>query len=251
MAALAAPLRAAETWDNLPYWTCPTPAVVSDVVAAGTAKNMLIIGDSQESTDFAAFLDGIEDELPDMTVTSIAVGGTAMNDFLADGDSPGLITAANPDIVLVGFGVNDSVFGVTAAQFKTNGALLIAMIRTATANDLTIPIVFTTDAYFANGSSETNAQFDQYPGVAAELAVEYPGVVALNEHRFLYDRGLTPAGYGDWYYDGVHYGTPGNVRRAHELCNRLRSIRGGRESAVRDRDGRRIMVGGQELNLGG
>lgn len=115
-----------------------------------------------------------------VSVQSFARSGYRVSDFLNDHqDGADLFNVVAEDgIVGLAFGANDGRTH-TASQFKSGLESLIQRLRLWTDNpDLPFVILGDPDNALFNDSSRAN--FDLFPGVAAEIALEYDNVLALN-----------------------------------------------------------------------
>lgn len=118
-----------------------------------------------------------------------------------------MLAALGPwDALIIHTGANDAYGGVTADAFKTNLQTLIDAIRSAAwLNNPNQKFILITEAYYANGLPHYDAEFDQYAGVMAELAMADPNIMAINSRRWSEELGFNKANFRSYLMDDVHY----------------------------------------------
>lgn len=109
------------------------------------------------------------------------------------------------DVIAIQFGANDSSRR-TADNFKEDLRTLITSIR-QWSDDPDRPILLISDPDRGLLSVDQKAQYDMYPGVAAELALEYKNILALNTRRLAAENGwyVGSPQFSAFAPDTVHY----------------------------------------------
>ncbi len=115
-----------------------------------------------------------------VSVQSFASSGLRVSDFLENyPDGADLFNVVAEDgIVGLAFGANDGR-SRTAEQFKSGLESLIERLRLWTDNP-NLPFVILGDPDNALFNENSRENFDLFPGIAAEIALEYDNVLALN-----------------------------------------------------------------------
>lgn len=170
------------------------------VLKGQTANAVDVVGGRFRSTTNAA----------GVVVSDFSAGGYTSASLLASHANAGLILAAlELDMAVIQYGANDATT-YTAAQFKTNLSALITQLRVWMG--ATLPIVIMADVARTGLTGGQQAEFDQYPGVAAEIAETDPLCLAINLRLATENIGLkasteTLAGLTDrgvWAVDTVY-----------------------------------------------
>lgn len=114
-------------------------------ITAGSASNFIGIGRTAGSAGAGLFVAAAEIDVASsgVRVVNLGVGGaqsaTSFGNAIFQGTTPLLLTALTPDIVVIGYGLNDHGTGATAlATYKTNITAGIAMAQAAGADVLLI-----------------------------------------------------------------------------------------------------------------
>ncbi|MFT3683486.1 MAG: SGNH/GDSL hydrolase family protein [Phycisphaerales bacterium] len=137
-----------------------------------------------------------------LTATDIAAGGyTAVSLSANHAAALPHLRGIDVDMVFITLGANDIVY--TPEQFKLNMAALIAVLRQNTSADL--PVVLLSDPARGMSTPETLQHAEYFPRAAAELAVEIPGVCAVNSRRLTHEQGWTTDNLAAFTVDQVHY----------------------------------------------
>ena len=152
-----------------------------------------------------------EDNPAGIAVESFSAGGYRAYRIEQDhGDAAqALLGIANHDVLALHFGANDSV-DRSAVEYREDLVSLIETFR-EWSGDEEKPIIIFTDADHDTGNSLfRREQFDQFAGVAADVALSLDNVLAVNSRLLAHEIGWRADGdLLDYAGDGVHYTTFG------------------------------------------
>jgi lysophospholipase L1-like esterase len=141
-----------------------------------------------------------------VAVQSLSAGGYRAIDFLNnhDGQAGAFKAFVEDDIVAIQFGANDGV-SRTAEQFKADLEALIERLREWTGNP-ELPIILIADPDRVLTAAQ-RLEFDKFPAVAAEIALELENVLALNTRKIAANNGWFVGSdqFASFVSDDVHY----------------------------------------------
>ena len=164
-----------------------------------------------------------------IAIQSFSKGGnTAERLLLNFGEADSLFKLlAGEDVIAIQLGTNDARGGATASEFKEGLRSIISNIRNWSGN-ASLPVILISDPDFAYPTTlvpSKRANFDLYPGVSAELAVELNNVLAVNT-RLIAARNNWYDGSSDFdsFSDGIHYTKLGSESLAKWQVNSLLSL---------------------------
>lgn len=159
-----------------------------------------------------------EDNPVGMAMESFSAGGYRLNDLqLRHGGAADAFRAiADHDIIALHYGANDGV-SRSAARYRDDLLALIELLRDWS-GDESKPIIIFQDPDFTNiDSAEQREQYDQYPVVAASIALSEQNILAVNSRLLAHEIGWREDGsISQFVADGVHYTVLG-ARRLAEL----------------------------------
>lgn len=141
-----------------------------------------------------------------VSVQTYSAGGYRAIDFLNNHQNVAAQFNAfvQDDIVAIQYGANDAG-SRTAEQFKNDLETLIVRLRDWTGNpDLPILLIADPDRIL---TASQRHEFDQFPAVAAEIALSFENVLALNTRLIASKNGWSVGSdqFGTFVVDGVHY----------------------------------------------
>jgi acyl-CoA thioesterase-1 len=121
------------------------------------------------------------------------------------------VLTRNPDLVLVGFGMNDhnvAPFGITTDQFEANLRKIVSLIKSKTDADVLVLSTFPPNPDWAFGSHQMDKYAKITQKVAAELNVAYAdvysvwlNVLARKDPSSLLGNNINhPNNFGHWLY---------------------------------------------------
>jgi lysophospholipase L1-like esterase len=178
-------------------------------------QQIVVAGDDANGAEFFGARFRNASKPGGVVIDTFAAGGYRVQTILDNhGNSGPLLKAFGPwDAIAFHFGANDAVSGggITAAQFRTNVAALIAAMRGASwLDDATTKFILFADPYQRNLTSNQQQQYELQYSVLAELAAEDDKVMAVNTYKWLSDRlNWNSVGYEPYLVDNVHYSSLG------------------------------------------
>ena len=151
-----------------------------------------------------------------VSIQDFSAGGYKTDSFLENHSDAGRQLAAfgEWDAVLLHTGANDaySGFGASAEEFQSNVVEFIDAARSDQwLDNPDQKFILVTDPYREGGSASQDAEFDQYAGAIAELALSDPNILAINSRRLTEELGWTEGNTSEFLSDIVHY-TPEGAR---------------------------------------
>ena len=202
------------------------------IVARGAEDNL--------SVDIAGVRFHNQGDSSGVSVQTFSKGGNTTRQFLDSYNNAfGFFEiVAKDEMVAIQLGANDAGFGLSADGFKDDLEEMIILLRDGMDNP-ELPILLISDPDRDSLSETNRANFDLYPGVAAELALEYSNVLALNT-RLIGARNNWYVGSSDFdsfVPDGVHYSQLGGMSLAKWQAESLLNLAVVFEKGDVNRDG--------------
>ncbi|MCE2883871.1 MAG: hypothetical protein LW806_03085 [Planctomycetaceae bacterium] len=118
-----------------------------------------------------------------VVVQSFARGGMRLQDVLGEhGTSGAFLRAMNPTVIVLHFGANDAAYGIGLDEWRTRLIATIGWIR-AELGQPDFPVILASD--LRSGPYAGFAILDAMPGIAHEIAMQDPDVLALNLPRIV------------------------------------------------------------------
>lgn len=118
-----------------------------------------------------------------VVVQSFARGGMRLQDVLGEhGASGAFLRAMDPSVIVLHFGANDAAYSIGLEEWRTRILATIGWIR-AEIGDPEFPVILASD--LRSGPVAGFPILDAMPGVAHEIAMQDPDVLALNLPRIV------------------------------------------------------------------
>lgn len=151
-----------------------------------------------------------------VSIQDFSAGGYRTRDFLENHGEAGQMLAAFGawDAILVHTGANDAYSGGGRSALEFQGDILEFIQAIRSEDWLDNPnqkFILVTDPYRDAGPENQNAQFDQYAGALADLALQDPNILAINSRRATEELGWNAENSDQFLSDVVHY-TPEGAR---------------------------------------
>lgn len=141
-----------------------------------------------------------------VVIDNFSLGGYTASRFLSTHANAGPMFAAfGFHAAVIHYGANEGG-SVSAAQFDSNIAALIARVR-AWVGDTNFPIILIADVYEHGLTAAQMTEYDRYVGAQLAIAQRDPNVMVINARRLMEDIGWSAAsGRSDEFLnDDVHY----------------------------------------------
>lgn len=174
----------------------------------GSESSLQIIaqGDGTGDVELAGIRFSNMDNSAGVSIQSFAKGGYQARHVLENhGDAGDAFRAyGDHNLVFLNFGANDGA-NRTAEEFKQDMEALIEEVRIWSGNpDLSIVILGDADRVL---SAAERAEFDKFAAVAAEIAMNFDNVLAINSRKLAAMIGwdVNDARFTDFVHDGVHH----------------------------------------------
>lgn len=149
----------------------------------------------------------------------LSVGGYQVSHHLNNHSNAGeMFKHLEFDAAMIHLGANDSSNSVSADTHKAQMLQLIAQIRTWQ-EDPTFPIFIMGDIYHKNMTTQQSIDFDLYPFMYYQIALQDPYVKFINSRLLAHNDGMSAGNLAisdSWLSDSVHYSSYG-ARRLAEL----------------------------------
>ncbi len=179
----AAPVVSGGSWPILPYGTDGRVGWYSTPPLSTGSREQVqlrLMGASQEPVDCLGVRYRAVGESRGVVVHSFSKGGMRIADFLSQHGSCGeTLRTVAPNVVVLHWGANDSTW-TTSAQWRQSLLDTIGALRSA-ASDPALPIIIAGDP--PRYDVPPDSPFLEFPGVAAEIAMSDPHVLALYLRR--------------------------------------------------------------------
>lgn len=118
-----------------------------------------------------------------VVVQSFARGGMRLQDVLGEhGASGAFLRAMDPTVVVLHYGANDAAYGIGLEEWRTRALATIAWIRSELVQP-DFPVILASD--LRSGPYAGFAILDAMPGIAHEIAMQDPDVLAINLPRIV------------------------------------------------------------------
>lgn len=176
----------------------------------------------------ARFVNGVDDR--GWAISSLAAGGYQTQNFIGFHSDCGPVLAAfEPDVVFLAFGANDFGNGQIPTQFHANTLELIHFLRGAISPDLPVILLADPDRDFAGTPTGSAENSDFLSGVLCDIALNTPGVCAVNSRLLTHQHGWTrDSNLSEFLTDSVHYNSAGARLKAQLEIDALYSAFGRR-----------------------
>lgn len=157
-----------------------------------------------------------------VVVQSFARGGMKLVDVLGEhGASGAFLRALAPSVVVLHYGANDAASGISIETWRSQVLSTIAWLRTEM-GDPNFPVILASD--LRSGPVVTFPILDAMPGVAYDIAMSDPNILALNLPRIVAEE-YHWIDRRPYLFDAAHYRPHGQRLLAEafvgELCRAL------------------------------